>query len=274
MKIGIMQGRLLPKIKNQFQAFPGKNWQDEFIIASNISLDLIEFIFDIDDDIPNPLSTEQGIDNIKDIVHKSGVEVRSICADYFMKFPFYNNENHNVIDVMNKLIVSSNKINVKEIVLPCIDSSSLNSDFKKSELIRNINSVKQLLEKHKVTLCIETDLSPDKNNDIISDIGSSFIKLNYDTGNSASLGYEAKDELLLNSNIISSYHIKDRKFNSHSVLLGEGDYDFDIFIDMVSKKIICPEYIIFQVFRDNEGIEIFKKQLNWFNKKIINLHSD
>ena len=44
--IGVMQGRLLPKYKNRFQAFPVNSWIREFQIAKKIKLKNIEFIFD------------------------------------------------------------------------------------------------------------------------------------------------------------------------------------------------------------------------------------
>ena len=48
-----MQGRLLPKVKGRYQAFPGKQWQSEFKIAKKIGINLIEFIFEENDEIVN-----------------------------------------------------------------------------------------------------------------------------------------------------------------------------------------------------------------------------
>ena len=50
-----MQGRLLPKYKGRYQAFPKDTWQEEFKIASDFGLDCIEFIFDYEDYEKNPL---------------------------------------------------------------------------------------------------------------------------------------------------------------------------------------------------------------------------
>ena len=43
-KIGVMQGRLLPKYQGRYQAHPIGYWEDEFEIAASIGIDLIEFI--------------------------------------------------------------------------------------------------------------------------------------------------------------------------------------------------------------------------------------
>ena len=45
-KFGIMQGRLLPKYQDRYQAHPVGYWQKEFKLAKNMDLDCIEFIFD------------------------------------------------------------------------------------------------------------------------------------------------------------------------------------------------------------------------------------
>ena len=45
-KIGVIQGRLVPKYQGRYQAFPIGMWQDEFKVAQEYGLDLIEFILD------------------------------------------------------------------------------------------------------------------------------------------------------------------------------------------------------------------------------------
>ena len=83
-KFGIMQGRLLPKLNNRYQAHPLGYWQDEFILAKELNLDLIEFIFEYDDYKLNPLMSLSGIENIQRMITETGVNVKTICADYFM----------------------------------------------------------------------------------------------------------------------------------------------------------------------------------------------
>ena len=87
-KFGIMQGRLLHKLNNRYQAHPIGYWQDEFILAKKLKLDLIEFIFDYDDYKLNPLMSLSGIENIQRMIRETGVNVKTICADYFMESPF------------------------------------------------------------------------------------------------------------------------------------------------------------------------------------------
>ena len=45
----------------------------------------------------------------------------------------------------------------------------------------------------------------------IEDIGSEHVGVNYDTGNSASLGYDFEDEMNAYCKYILNIHVKDRK---------------------------------------------------------------
>ncbi len=64
-KIGVMQGRLLPKYQSRYQAHPLGYWQNEFAVAASYDIDCIEFILDFELYEKNPLMTEAGIDEIK-----------------------------------------------------------------------------------------------------------------------------------------------------------------------------------------------------------------
>ena len=112
-------------------------------------------------------------------------------------------------------------------------------------------------------------MSPTKFSYLIKKIDSKIIKVNYDTGNSASLGYDIKEEFLEYGNLISDIHIKDRKLNGGSVFFGTGDFNSEDFIKCF-KSINYKGPLIMQVYRDDEGLEIFKKQFEIINKEIIN----
>ncbi len=66
-KLGVIQGRLVPKYKGRYQAFPVGYWKDEFFIAQNLGLDLIEFILDFNDADKNPLLKDGGINEINEL---------------------------------------------------------------------------------------------------------------------------------------------------------------------------------------------------------------
>ena len=268
--IGVMQGRLLPKFKGRYQAHPLGYWQDEFLKAKDIGLNYIEFILDYNDFQQNPLTFETGINEIINIIQKTGVGVKSICADYFMEAPLHSSNKaiaKKSIDMLNKLIINADKIGVTDIVIPCVDQSSLIMEMDKKRLIINLQKSIELATKYNINLALETDLPPKKFADLLNEFDSKRVTVNYDIGNSASLGYDMLEEFKCYGERISDIHIKDRELGGGSVFLGTGVANFPLFNKILS-NIDFKGPIIMQAYRDDEGAEIFKKQFNWFKKKL------
>ena len=261
-----MQGRLLPKLNGRYQAHPVGYWNTEFAIANGLELDCIEFIFDLNDYQNNPLYSDNGLKKIQKMSSVYGVKVSSICADYFMEAPLHHSQKEiatNSSIVLKKLIESAQILKVSDIVIPCVDKSSLKNPDDKKRLIESLLSLVSEAEKHSVNICLETDLDPSAFYKLLENFKSERITVNYDIGNSASLGYDIKDEFEAYGDRISDIHIKDRKFNGPSVILGEGSADFDTFFDLLKHhSYVGP--LILQAYRDDEGLKVFESQFNWF----------
>ncbi len=269
--LGVMQGRLLPKYKNYYQTHPVGKWKDEFNLASSIGLDCIEFIFDHVEFKKNPLFYENGYVEIQDIIRDTRVLVKSICADYFMKFHFHSTDKeivmHNII-ILENLVKVAQKISISDIIIPLVDSSSIKSNINLKRFIDTINALENKIDFRSVNLCLETDLPPLEFNNLLERIKIENVTVNYDSGNSASLGYDINEEFAAYGNKITDIHIKDRIRNGNSVLLGSGSVDFNLLIENIKKYNYCGP-LIFQAFRDEEGYKIFKKQFEWFKRMIV-----
>lgn len=266
--IGVMQGRLLPKYKGRYQAHPLGYWQDEFPIAAALQFDYIEFIFDYNDASSNPLMTATGLKEIEKLSATTNVGVISVCADYFMEAPLHqiNNKMANKsVCVLKQLMHNCQQIGIKNIVIPCVDQSSLTDAAANKRFIKALIPLQELAEKLDVNLSLETDLAPQPFKELLDNFTSDKITVNYDTGNSASLGYRPSEEFAAYGNRISDIHIKDRQLDGGSVVLGTGNVDFNNFFDALSTIEYNGPFIM-QVFRDEEGIEITRKQLDWFKK--------
>jgi len=264
-----MQGRLLPKYQGRYQAHPIGYWQDEFPIASQLGLDSIEFILDYNDAEENPLLASGGLEEIRMVEKSSGVKVRSICADYFMEAPIHSDNTAAVdksLDVLERLIKIASSLNVKDIVIPCVDQSSLKNDKYVNLFKNNIKNVIPVVEKMGINISLETDLAPSPFANLLDSIDSKNVTVNYDIGNSAAMGYSPAEEFQAYGDKITDLHIKDRLLGDGSVQLGTGNADFPTIFELLSKY-NYQGLIILQAFRDDEGIEIFKEQLNWFLKK-------
>ena len=103
--------------------------------------------------------------------------------------------------------------------------------------------------------------------DLLDSIGSNNVTVNYDIGNSASMGYDPEDEFKAYGYQITDLHIKDRKLGGESVLLGYGNADFKKIFDLL-KKYDYQGIMIFQAFRDDQGLKTFKDQKSWFFQKL------
>lgn len=267
-----MQGRLLPKFKNRYQAHPIGYWKDEFTIANEIGVSYIEFILDHNDYEKNPLLSDLGINEIENIIQKTGVGVRSICADIFMEAPLHSENSfisHFSKEILLKLIENSAKLGIKDIVIPCVDQSTLKGESDQKRLIENLTEPIKLANKRKINLALETDLAPIPFLNLLNKLDAGVVKVNYDIGNSASLGFDIFEEFNLYGNRISDIHIKDRELGGGSVVLGAGNANFKSFFEVFS-NIDFKGPIVMQVYRDDEGVEIFKKQFDWFKLKIKN----
>lgn len=224
-----MQGRLSPKINNKIQAFPYKYWKEEFRIASENNFNSIEWIID---DIKNPIMNKIGISEIEKLTSDYNIKINSICCDIFMDnllFRISYEEQKENLKIMKKLIENAHILGAKILEIPLVDSSSVKNETEEKQLISNLDKVIQFAETQRIKIGLETDFTPEKIIKLLDSFESNEIVLNYDTGNSASLGYNSKEELKILGKYIKNIHIKDRKLNGDTVPFGEGDVDFDLF---------------------------------------------
>jgi sugar phosphate isomerase/epimerase len=264
-KVGVMQGRLLPKYQGRYQAHPVGYWKDEFKLAQEAQLDCIEFILDFNDVRNNPLLKENGIQEIKSISDTTGVLVKTICADYFMEAPLHSKDSlvsQESQQVMIRLLENAKQLGVTDIVIPCVDQSTLDNQEAVKRFVNKLTPMLKIAEKYSINLSLETDLAPRPFADLLNRFNSNRVTVNYDIGNSASLGYDPVEELDAYGNRITDIHIKDRELGGGPVILGQGNANFGKFFDKL-KEFNYQGSFIMQAYRDEEGVEIFKKQLTW-----------
>ena len=263
--IGVIQGRLLPKYIGRYQAHPLGYWQDEFPLAQQLGLDCIEFILDFNDAEKNPLLSAGGVDEILLVAERSGVAVKTVCADYLMEAPLHS-ENSEVAatssDVLRRLIYSSSQLGATDIVIPCVDQSTLENADAVDRFVTQLSPILELAESKNINLSLETDLAPTPFNDLLNRFESNRITVNYDIGNSAALGFDPIEELEAYGARITDIHIKDRVLDGGSVVLGSGNANFDVFFNTL-KSFNYRGPFLMQAYRDDEGVAIFKQQLDW-----------
>jgi L-ribulose-5-phosphate 3-epimerase len=256
--IGIMQGRLVPPEAGRIQAFPRERWADEFPAAAEAGLDAIEWVYDTYGLGSNPLETDQGVSSIERLSHRHRVAVRSACADYFMDFAFVRAtgaEREERLERLRWLMRQAARIGVTRVVLPFVDQSAIGDAADQDAAVDALERALPAAEACGVELHLETSLTPDGFAALLSRLPHPSIKVNYDSGNSSSLGYRPAEEFAAYGKRVGSVHIKDRVGGGGTVPLGEGDADFPALFEALRRAGYAGDFIL-QVARGPEGDEV------------------
>jgi len=166
------------------------------------------------------------------------------------------------IEVLQQLLKTAAELGLRDIVIPCVDQSSIKNEQDRARFQEVLFEVIPKAEQSGVNLSLETDLNPSQFSHLLNQLDSPFVTVNYDIGNSASLGYNPIDELSAYGERISDIHIKDRPLGGGSVKLGTGNANIPDFLKLI-ENFNYSGPLIMQAYRDDEGVIIFKEQLNW-----------
>ena len=281
---GVMQGRLSPPEDSRFQSFPRTGWRDEFPKAKAVGLSYIEWIHDDfdgwqSDTEPgaNPIFTAEGLREFDALKAEYNIATPALCADWFMEHPLIrcapaerlHREQH-----LHALLPVAQQIGATRIVLPFVDNASMKTEEEKNVVLDILKHALPVAVSCGVELHLEADLNPADFKAFLARLNHSFLKVNWDSGNSSGLGYRASEEFAAYGPRIGSVHIKDRYRKPEGGIetrpLGTGSADFDD----VFKAIHSIGYdggVTLQVARGNPGDEVnflrtqldFVKRYGW-----------
>ena len=232
--LGFMQGRLCDQIGEYIQAFPWNDWREEFEIGSGLGFSSMEWTLDAFGLHENPLITPTGQAEIKNLSNKFGVKVVSVTGDCFMQSPFWKtvdlSEREQLIADFITIVDACSVMGIQKIVVPLVDNGRIENEVEELLLRENLIKLSKYLHNKRVQIMFETDFTPSNTKAFIGKLPSATFGINYDNGNSASLGYKVTEEFELFSDRIGNIHIKDRILNGGTVPLGEGNADFPMFL--------------------------------------------
>ncbi len=253
-----MQGRLVAPEGGRFQSFPRERWRDEFALAAAAGLETIEWIYDAYGEDVNPIGTESGAREIERLALLHGVSIESVCADWFMDFPLLGARSEQTRERwlrLDWLMRRCAPLNIDRIVLPFVDASAIGGMDDAAVVAAGINSLSPLIESTGVELHLETSLSPTQFDALLALCPHPGVKVNYDSGNSASLGYRPLEEFTAYGARVGSVHLKDRRRSAGTVPLGEGDADFGALFECLNAVKYHGNFIL-QVARGTDGEEL------------------
>lgn len=229
IKLAIMQGRLSPPEDNRIQCFPRNSWHDEFPKAVEAGIPAIEWIDDTYGADVNPLRTPEGIEELHKLMKQHGVTIPSVCADSYMEQPLIRctaDEHEERLEFLGFLILQAHSLGANHLGIPLLDNSALKTREEIMSIAASLNTLVPLLRKLGMEIHLETSLSPEEFPILLNELPDPYFKVTYDTGNSASLGYDPHKEFVAYGNRVGSVHIKDRKRGGGTVPLGTGDTVF------------------------------------------------
>ena len=230
MTLGFMQGRLSPPVGGRIQAFPSDCWREEFSEAGRLGFTPMEWTLDHLGLAENPLMTPQGREEIRTLAAKHGVAIPSLTGDCFMQAPFWKaattDARWTLLAELDAVLDACSALGISLVVVPVVDNGSVENPAQEAALHDALLARAPTLRQLGVKIVFESDLAPDALADWIAAYPADVFGVNYDTGNSAALGFDPEIEWARYGHRILNIHIKDRPLGGTTVPLGEGACDF------------------------------------------------
>jgi hexulose-6-phosphate isomerase len=201
------------------------------------------------------LLTPAGEVEITNLRQRYGVEIASLTGDCFMQSPFWKTGGSKCIELQNDFRAvarSCSKVGIGVIVLPLVDNGRLETSTEEDVLVDFLQGEVNLLKELRVKVVFESDFAPVELTRFIERLDPAIFGVNYDIGNSASLGMNPAEEIEAYGHRIVNVHIKDRMLAGTTVPLGTGSADFEAVFAGLARAAYAGNYIL-QTARAADG---------------------
>jgi L-ribulose-5-phosphate 3-epimerase len=246
-EIGFMQGRLSPLVDGRIQAFPWEHWREEFPLARSIGMGRMEWTLDHHGLALNPLMTPAGRAEIAQLSARHGVTVGSVTGDCFMQAPFWKargTARQSLLDAFTSVVAATAALGARLIVVPLVDNGALETPADRLALLDGMAQLTPALRTAGVGVAFESDFPPADLAALIAGFPADSFGINFDIGNSASLGWDPGEELGLLAPRLVNVHVKDRKRGGTTVPLGEGDADLARVFGLLNEVGYAGDFIL------------------------------
>ena len=262
-RIGFIQGRLSELVDGRIQSFPWESWQTEFILAKKIGIQLMEWTIDSKKIEYNPILVSDEHTSITKLSNANNISIPSVTDDFFMENPPWNSDIEEIVRIHRNIVAGMENVGSRILVVPLVDNSTILDENIESIFFEFIAKLESALRKHSVKIAIESDFEPDKLSNFISNFDPEIMGINYDIGNSASLGFDSYNELDLYGDRVINVHVKDRLLGGTTVPLGSGNANLPKTIQLLEKVGYKGNYVL-QTARSQDGkhTEVIVKYAN------------
>lgn len=227
-RIGFMQGRLCGLVDNKIQAFPKSEWRKEFRRAYRLGLGLMEWTLDNESIDSNPLINKGCFQELSELKDRWNITIPSVTGDCFMQNPMWKDQSNirAFMDYTRKVLDGCARNDSKILVIPVVDKSSIKCRQEEEELTEALLGLDSYIRRKGLIVAFESDYCPSELARFIGRFPIDTFGINYDCGNSGSLGYDCVEEFSYYGDRIVNVHVKDRLRGGATVPLGEGSVDF------------------------------------------------
>lgn len=264
--LGVMQGRLIPDENGRIQSFPKKNWRLEFPILKELGINFLEWTLDHDELWDNPILTQFGVSEVRQLCESYQVKVYSATADNLMQAPIHKSV-HGLMTTIEdciEFLALLDHAGIEIVVWPLVDSGNLNSREELEKFVELFQPISKSIETKNLRIVFETDLPPEYSLKLIRKINSESVGINLDIGNVASYGGTTSREFDILGNLIKHVHVKDRIFRGTTVPLGSGDVNW-----VETSEVIKFHYKgvgILQTARKQDDVQAIRDYLEFCKK--------
>lgn len=242
-------------VDGKIQAFPWGEWREEFPRAKALGLGRMEWTIDQDRLRDNPLTTGSGQTEIRDLSRQNALRISSLTGDCFMQAPFWKTSGDAqkaLIADLDLVLASCSPLGAEFVVIPLVDNGKIEKAEQEEALLAVLLERSASLSRQGVKIVFESDLPPADLAQFIEKLPAEVFGINYDTGNSASLGFDCAEEISAYAPRILNVHVKDRLRGGTTVPLGTGAAELGKAIRLIENSGYAGQYIL-QTARAADG---------------------
>jgi hexulose-6-phosphate isomerase len=157
---------------------------------------------------------------------------------------------------------------VRRVVVPFVDNSALRGSNDADSLVECLAEIADDLSAAGVELHLESHLPSSDFAALLDRVEDPLVRANYDSGNSASLGYDPREEFAAYGDRIGSVHVKDRVRGGGTVALGTGDADIPLVLRLLAER-GWDRPLVLQAARGPDGSEreTVAEQSRWLREQ-------
>ncbi|MDA1190762.1 MAG: TIM barrel protein [Candidatus Poribacteria bacterium] len=175
----------------------------------------------------HPIWTRQGMTELRDFRNDSRIEIASLYLQRFQTFGF---DDDKAIDgaqkLLNALIPRASVIEARCVFVAFRGKQAIETPKQKRQALAMLKEAAVIADAYRVTLCVGTTLSAKETLKLLDDVGSDYLKVDYDIADAVQRGENPAEALAELGGIVRQIRFRDMDAEGTIRPLGIGKIDF------------------------------------------------